>query len=149
MLFRSDRSIETVLDALEASGEADHTIVIFTADHGDLVGSHGLRQKGNTVFETNPTIDGIDTPPVWGLAYKFRPLVLTASAEFTHFDPFNILLSAEYVSEYFTDAANQHTYPGHFIAHLRGSWRFSDTLEAFAIVRNMSGPLHWLNSATA
>jgi arylsulfatase len=48
-----DRSIEIVLDALEASGEADHTIVVFTADHGDLVGSHGLRQKGNLVYDEN------------------------------------------------------------------------------------------------
>jgi arylsulfatase len=48
-----DRHVEIVLDALEASGEADHTIVIFTADHGDLVGSHGLRQKGNLVYDEN------------------------------------------------------------------------------------------------
>ncbi len=48
-----DRSIDIVLDALEASGEADHTIIVFTADHGDLVGSHGLRQKGNLVYDEN------------------------------------------------------------------------------------------------
>ena len=48
-----DRHIDVVLDALEASGEADRTVVIFTADHGDLVGSHGLRQKGNLVYDEN------------------------------------------------------------------------------------------------
>ena len=48
-----DRSIGLVLDALEASGEADHTVVVFTADHGDMVGSHGLRQKGNLVYDEN------------------------------------------------------------------------------------------------
>lgn len=60
----------------------------------------GLRQRGNTVFETNPLLpvaDGFDLiRPTWGLAYDFRPLVLTASAQFTHFSPFNLLLSAEY-----------------------------------------------------
>lgn len=55
-----------------------------------------LRQKGNTVFETNPASDAL-LPPVWGLAYQFRPLVLTGSAEFTHFAPFSLLVSAEYV----------------------------------------------------
>lgn len=55
-----------------------------------------LRQKGNTVFETNPGSDA-SLPPVWGLAYRFRPLVLTASAEFSHFAPFSLLVSAEYV----------------------------------------------------
>lgn len=48
-----DRSIDLVLDALAASGQADHTVVIFTADHGDMVGSHGLRQKGNFVYDEN------------------------------------------------------------------------------------------------
>jgi arylsulfatase len=48
-----DRHIGTVLDALAASGEADRTVVVFTADHGDMVGSHGLRQKGNVVYDEN------------------------------------------------------------------------------------------------
>jgi len=48
-----DRHVGTVLDALVASGEADRTVVVFTADHGDMVGSHGLRQKGNVVYDEN------------------------------------------------------------------------------------------------
>jgi arylsulfatase len=48
-----DRSIELVLDALEASGQADRTVVVFTADHGEMAGSHGLRQKGNLVYDEN------------------------------------------------------------------------------------------------
>jgi arylsulfatase len=48
-----DRSIELVLDALVASGQADDTIVIFTADHGEMVGSHRLRQKANLVYDEN------------------------------------------------------------------------------------------------
>lgn len=45
-----DRHIGTVLDALEASGEADRTIIVYTADHGDMVGGHGMRQKGALPF---------------------------------------------------------------------------------------------------
>ncbi|MEY9848661.1 arylsulfatase A-like enzyme [Streptacidiphilus sp. BW17] len=48
-----DRSVEVVLDALEASGQADHTVVVFTSDHGEMAGSHGLRQKGNLVYDEN------------------------------------------------------------------------------------------------
>ncbi|MFD3943910.1 sulfatase-like hydrolase/transferase [Streptomyces sp. NPDC058579] len=48
-----DRSVELVLDALEASGQADHTVVAFTSDHGEMAGSHGLRQKGNLVYDEN------------------------------------------------------------------------------------------------
>ncbi|MFJ3723831.1 sulfatase-like hydrolase/transferase [Streptomyces sp. NPDC090045] len=48
-----DRSIDLVLDALEASGQADHTVVVFTSDHGEMAGSHGLRQKGALVYDEN------------------------------------------------------------------------------------------------
>jgi arylsulfatase len=34
------------MSALAASGAADDTAVIFTSDHGDMCGSHGLRSKG-------------------------------------------------------------------------------------------------------
>jgi arylsulfatase len=48
-----DRSVGTVLDALVASGQADSTVIVFTSDHGELAGSHGLRQKGNLVYDEN------------------------------------------------------------------------------------------------
>ena len=48
-----DRHVGVVLDALEASGQADSTIVIFTADHGEMAGAHGLRQKANLVYDEN------------------------------------------------------------------------------------------------
>jgi arylsulfatase len=48
-----DRSVDLVLDALEASGQADRTVVVFTSDHGEMAGAHGLRQKGNLVYDEN------------------------------------------------------------------------------------------------
>ena len=47
----ADESLGTVLAALEESGAYDDTIVIFTSDHGDMCGSHGLRSKGPFVYE--------------------------------------------------------------------------------------------------
>ena len=47
-----DRAIERVLEVLERSGMADDTIVVFTSDHGDLVGAHGgLMQKWYNAFD--------------------------------------------------------------------------------------------------
>lgn len=51
---------------------------------------------------------------------------------------FSLFLSSEFVGDYFTNASNTATYPGHLIGHLRGAWRFSDDLEAFMIVRNIT-----------
>ena len=47
----ADRSLGTVLEALEESGAWDDTVVIFTSDHGDMCGSHGLRSKGPFVYD--------------------------------------------------------------------------------------------------
>ncbi|MDH7570784.1 MAG: sulfatase-like hydrolase/transferase, partial [Armatimonadota bacterium] len=41
-----DEQFGQVLQALEASGQADDTLVIYTADHGDYLGDHGLFMKG-------------------------------------------------------------------------------------------------------
>ena len=43
-----DAEIGRILEALEASGASENTYVIFTADHGLAVGSHGLLGKQNS-----------------------------------------------------------------------------------------------------
>jgi arylsulfatase A-like enzyme len=45
---RVDRQIEIVLQALDRSGLAEDTLVVFTSDHGDMDASHKLEHK--TVF---------------------------------------------------------------------------------------------------
>ncbi|MEX2268895.1 MAG: sulfatase-like hydrolase/transferase [Acidimicrobiia bacterium] len=47
----SDEHISRILDALDATGNADDTAVIFTSDHGEQAGSHGLRGKGPFAYE--------------------------------------------------------------------------------------------------
>ncbi|MDQ1255937.1 MAG: hypothetical protein QG656_531 [Candidatus Hydrogenedentes bacterium] len=47
MITHLDAHIGRVLDALEASGRADDTIVVFAADNGLAVGQHGLLGKQN------------------------------------------------------------------------------------------------------
>jgi arylsulfatase A-like enzyme len=80
-----DRSIELVLDALAASGQAHNTVVVFSSDHGEMVGSHGLRQKGNLVYDENfhvpliishPDIDGGTTTDALGSAVDLAPTLL-------------------------------------------------------------------------
>ena len=81
-----DRSIELVLDALEASGQADRTVVVLTADHGEMAGSHGLRQKANFIYDENfhvplviqhPDFDGGTTTDTIASAVDLAPTLLT------------------------------------------------------------------------
>lgn len=45
-----DVSLAAILDALDDSGSASDTVVIYTSDHGEMAGSHGLRSKGPFVY---------------------------------------------------------------------------------------------------
>ncbi len=47
IISHADYQIGRILEALERSGKADNTIVIFSADHGLAVGQHGLMGKQN------------------------------------------------------------------------------------------------------
>lgn len=46
-----DEHIVKILDTLDATGLTEDTIIIRTADHGELGLSHGMREKAYTVYE--------------------------------------------------------------------------------------------------
>ena len=46
-----DAGVGRMIAALEHTGQADDTIVVFTSDHGDMFGDHGFMLKGGMVFE--------------------------------------------------------------------------------------------------
>ena len=77
MIGHMDEQIGRILAALEASGLADNTIVVYTADHGLAVGQHGLMGKQNCydhsiripLIAAGPGINGGQT---WdGMVYGF------------------------------------------------------------------------------
>jgi arylsulfatase len=49
----SDRTIQQVWDAMDDMNLWKDTIVVLTADHGDMAGTHGLRGKGPLCYENN------------------------------------------------------------------------------------------------
>ncbi|MBN1642921.1 MAG: sulfatase-like hydrolase/transferase [Anaerolineae bacterium] len=46
-----DDQVGHMLDALEESGQRENTIVIYTSDHGEMLGDHGLLWKGCRFYE--------------------------------------------------------------------------------------------------
>jgi arylsulfatase A-like enzyme len=52
MITCIDDAIGGVLAALRASGQADHTVLIFTSDHGDHLGDHRLLLKGAEHYQS-------------------------------------------------------------------------------------------------
>lgn len=51
MIAMVDAEVGRILDALEASGKADNTLVVFTSDHGEMLGDHGILLKGPMMYD--------------------------------------------------------------------------------------------------
>jgi choline-sulfatase len=68
-----DDNVARVLHALETSGQVDNTQIIYTSDHGDMIGNHGIWAKsymyedsvGIPMTLTGPGVDaGVNSTPV-------------------------------------------------------------------------------------
>ncbi len=60
-----DRNIATVLAELDAAGLTDRTIVILTADHGDMDGAHLLHAKGAVSYREQNHVPLIVAHPAY------------------------------------------------------------------------------------
>ncbi len=51
MIAQIDDQFARILDVLDGTGQRDNTVIIFTSDHGEALGDHGLFQKGCRFYE--------------------------------------------------------------------------------------------------
>ena len=66
-----DDQIGEILDAIEARGELDRTVIVHTSDHGEMNGDYGLIYKSNflngavriPLLVRSPKASGLQTPP--------------------------------------------------------------------------------------
>lgn len=63
MISLVDHNVGRMLIALADRGQLDNTIVIFSSDHGDLLGDHGLYLKGPTLYEGLMNVGAIVAGP--------------------------------------------------------------------------------------
>jgi arylsulfatase len=61
----ADRNLVPLLDELEALGLATNTIIVLTADHGDLDGAHRLHSKGATAYREQNNVPLIVVHPAY------------------------------------------------------------------------------------
>ncbi|MEM7093067.1 MAG: sulfatase-like hydrolase/transferase [Actinomycetota bacterium] len=63
MIEYIDHGVGQIIAAIEAAGQLDHTIVVFTADHGDMMGEHGLLLKGFMPFNGTQRVPMVIVDP--------------------------------------------------------------------------------------
>lgn len=69
MITMIDDAVGEILAALRDNGLAENTIVVFTSDHGELMGDHGLLFKGPLHFQSV-----IRVPMIWSDPRQEQPL---------------------------------------------------------------------------
>lgn len=73
-----DEGIGKIWQAIKDSGIEDNTIIVFTADHGDLLGAHGSWNKQQPYEESIRVPFLIHYPAVLGRAGKTSPVLLNS-----------------------------------------------------------------------
>ncbi len=61
----ADRNMASVLAELDAAGLTDKTIIVFTADHGDMDGAHQLHAKGAVAYREQNNVPLIVSHPAF------------------------------------------------------------------------------------
>lgn len=73
MVSLLDRHVGRVLDTLDSLDLSDDTVVVFISDHGDMMGDHGLLNKGPFHFEGL-----LRVPMIWRWPGHFPPQATTS-----------------------------------------------------------------------
>ena len=63
MIDLIDEQVGRLLDSLEKTGQMDNTIVIFTSDHGEMLGDHGIYMKGPHFYDCSVRVPLIISYP--------------------------------------------------------------------------------------
>jgi arylsulfatase len=70
----ADRNIGTLLDELDAAGLTDRTIIVLTADHGDMDGAHRLHAKGAVAYREQNNVPLLIAHPAFAGGRSCRAL---------------------------------------------------------------------------
>ncbi|MHC4116346.1 MAG: sulfatase family protein [Planctomycetota bacterium] len=78
-----DDQVGRILKTLDETGKADETVIVFTADHGDMMGGHGMVWKSTRAFYE----EVVRVPLLISYPGKFKPRVSQRPVDSTDFMP--------------------------------------------------------------
>ncbi len=78
-----DDQVGRVLESLEETGRMDDTVIVFTSDHGDMMGGHGMVWKSTNSFYEEVT----RVPLMIRYPKKFKPQVSDIATDSTDLMP--------------------------------------------------------------
>jgi len=90
-----DDQVGRILRTLDETGRADNTVVVFTADHGDMMGGHGMVWKSTRAFYD----EVVRVPLVISYPGKFKPRVSERAVDSTDLMPTLLELASHRIPE--------------------------------------------------
>lgn len=112
----TDREYGSIIDTLRQEGILENTIIVFTSDHGDMLGDHGLFVKGAFFYEAC-----VKVPLIMRFPRKIKAGVRTGAFVQPHDITSTLLMEAGYTNEELME-----TMP-----------------ESFNLIPYLSGALEW------
>ncbi len=115
-----DREVGRVLNELEAMGQLDNTLIVYTADHGYNAGHHGIWEKGNGTNPQNFLEESIHIPctvswPAGGIGQN-----RTLDDAVNHCDLYATVLEAAHAEPSEAVAAHINSPGRSYLSQLRG-----------------------------
>ena len=90
-----DDQVGKILETLDETGKTDDTVIIFTADHGDMMGGHSMVWKSTSAFYE----EVVRVPLLICFPRKFRPGVSHRAVDSTDFMPTLLELAGHPIPE--------------------------------------------------
>ncbi len=90
-----DDQVGRILQTLEETGQLENTVVIFTADHGDMMGGHGMVWKSTSAFYD----EILRVPLLVRYPKRFKPQTCDMAVDFTDVMPTILALTGEPVPQ--------------------------------------------------
>jgi arylsulfatase A-like enzyme len=78
-----DDQVGRIMQTLEETGQLDNTVIIFTADHGDMMSGHGMVWKSTQAFYD----EIVRVPLIVRYPKRFKPQLCDMAVDFTDFMP--------------------------------------------------------------
>jgi arylsulfatase A-like enzyme len=150
MVSEADFQLGRVWDALKASGRWNDTVIVVTSDHGEMLGDHGLKQKGG-FFEQSYHIPAIVRDPrgtpgqvvthfteavdIFPTLCEGMDIPVPAQCDGVPLTPF---LKGETPSDWRRAAHWEFDWRGWFIPHVApaASWERSQEKQNLAVIRD-------------
>lgn len=103
-----DDQVGKILRTLDETGKADNTVIVFTADHGDMIGGHGMVWKSTRAFYE----EIVRVPLLMSYPGRFKPGVSDRAVDSTDFMPTLLELAGRPIPEQAQGVS--------LVGHLRG-----------------------------